>query len=331
MAHALFRDGMAYVGEKPWHGLGRRVQAGTSASAFLQAAGLDWQVELVPASGAKRLPPSKTHPGERWSRYEIQRPPLGDEEMPVALGMVGDRYVPLQNTEAFAFFDPLLQQGWASLETAGALYDGEVVWVQVRLRDDMEVQEGDAIRRYLLLRNRHDGEGAVSIRFSPVRVVCQNTLTFAERSQQAFASVRHSRSIAARLKAVQVDAIRAEVDAFTQRTTRVFRAMADRKLKAEEQLELLDRLCGKRPESPGPGQLTRRQMAERRIFEQERMDPLAGSQTVWGLYNAITWMEDQRARQVKDFESATNRMWFGSGADNKAKAFDALSAFVQGA
>ncbi len=329
MAHALFRERMAYVGEQPWHRLGRQVAAGTSSADFLEAAGLDWKVELVPASGAKRLPPTKTHPGERWTRYQIQRPPLDNEQMPVAFGMVGDRYVPLQNTEAFAFFDPLLEQGWASLETAGALHDGQVVWVQVRLRDNIEVRPGDQIERYLLLRNRHDGEGAVSIRFSPVRVVCKNTLTFAERSQRAFASIRHSRRMGERLMEVQVDAIKAEVEAFTERTKLVFQAMAEQNLAPADQLKLLDKLCGKPPKAPSPEKPTRREMAEKRLAAQKNDDPSAGSETAWGLYNAITWMEDERARQAKDKEAATNRMWFGSGAESKAAAFDEISAFIE--
>ena len=125
MAHALFRDRMAYVGDRPWHRLGTKVPGGTSTADFLGAAGLDWQVSVVPARGAKRGPPTRQHPAGRWNRYEIQREALDREPEPVALGIVSYRYVPLQNRDAFAFFDPLLESGWASLETAGALNDGD--------------------------------------------------------------------------------------------------------------------------------------------------------------------------------------------------------------
>ena len=328
MAHDLFRDTMAYVGEVPWHRLGTEVAPGLTSAQFLAAAGLDWTVSLEKAPGAKLLRPSRTHPGERWSRYVIQREPVGNEPGPVALGMVGDRYVPLLNTEAFAFFDPLLAQQWGALETAGALYDGEVVWVQVRLRDDIEVQCGDKLKRYLLLRNRHDGQGSVSIRFTTVRVVCQNTLTFAERGQKAFASVRHSLSMRDRLETVQVDAIRAEIEAFSARAAKVFKAMVERRLSSSEQLQLLEKLCGKVPKKPDPARPTRREMVDARLSAQKECDPLAGSTTAWGLYNAVTWVEDERARGVEDIEAATNRMWFGGGADNKAQAFDEISALA---
>lgn len=327
MSHALFRNCMAYIGEKPWHGLGSKVPLGSSAAEFLRAAGLDWTVGLVPAPGAKPLPPTKTHPEGRWTRYIIQRPALDDETGPVALGMVGDRYVPLQNTEAFAFFDPLLRDGWAQLETAGALFDGEVVWVQVRLREDMPVQDRDVVQRFLLLRNRHDGEGSVSVRFTPVRVVCQNTLTFAERDQRAFASVRHSVGMSEKLRLVEADAIRKEVNAFAERTRKVFTRMTERALTADERADILDRLCGKWPKRLDPDRPTRREEVEVRLDVQPSEDPLAGKETAWALYNAITWVEDQRAKRG-DEEAAVSRIWFGGGADNKAKAFDVLARLV---
>lgn len=60
--------------------------------------------------------------------------------------MASSRYRVLQNRDAFAFFDPLVATAWPSYEAAGALSDGETVWVQARLRDDVLVQPGDPIR-----------------------------------------------------------------------------------------------------------------------------------------------------------------------------------------
>jgi len=323
--HALFKDRMAYVRERPWHGLGTKVACGTSTADFLRAAGLDWKVAVVPARGAKPGPKTKLHPGGRWSRYEIQREAVADEKEPVALGIVSHRYVPLQNQEAFAFFDPLLKDGWASLETAGVLYDGGTVWVQVRLREVMTIGRDDELVRFLLLRNRHDGEGSVSIRFTPIRVVCQNTLTFAERRQQAFANERHTGKLQHRLEKVRVDAIHTQIEAFSARMKTAFEKMVAARLEVPRRLELLDKLCGEVTDKTPPAGPTRRQMVDQRLAVQASCDPLAGNETVWALYNAITWVEDERVRKLKDEEEAVNRMWFGAGADNKAKAFEVLA------
>jgi phage/plasmid-like protein (TIGR03299 family) len=323
MAHNLFRDSMVYVNETPWHQLGRPIDAASSSAEFLRAGGLDWNVGLVPAPGAK-----KDRRG-RWSRLQVMRDAVDDETERVALGMVTSRYEPLQNRDAFAFFDPLIRSGWATYEAAGALGDGETVWVQVRLRDDMEVQKDESIRRYLLLRNRHNGEGSVSIRFTPVRVVCQNTLNWAEKKSPTKANVRHSRSMHERLREVVVDSLKDEIEAFSCRAERVFKTMANKPLETSRRLELLTQLCGKVPENPPPGPLpSRRDMVEKRLREQRDVDPQAGTETIWALYNAITWAEDERARMraCKDADAAINSAWFGSGADNKTAALKVLAS-----
>ena len=322
MAHNLFKDTMVYVGESPWHGLGAKVTRHSSAGEFLTAGNLNWEVRLSAAPGAKKDPKG------RWSRLTILRDPVPGESGPVALGMVSSRYRVLQNRDAFAFFDPLVATGWASYEAAGALGDGETVWVQARLRDDVLVQPGDPIRRYLLLRNRHNGEGAVAIRFTPIRVVCNNTLTMAETRGRAFASVRHSASMAERLEDVSVEALQAEIQTASDRSLRAFRAMVQRRLACAERAALLEELCGKPPVKAPPGNIpARRDLVDQRLAIQAQTDPLAGVDTAWGLYNAITWAEDERARLrgLDDPEAGLNAAWFGAGAEFKLKAFERLA------
>lgn len=250
----------------------------------------------------------------------------------VALGMVSNRYELLQNTDAFAFFDPLIASNWANYEAAGALGDGETVWVQVKLREDMEVQPGEKLKRYLLLRNRHNGEGAVSISFTPVRVVCQNTLSFAEQKSSALANVRHSKSMAGRLLEVQANVLKCEIEAFSARATRVFQAMVKATLTPLETVALLEKLCDAPPKAqPINGLPARRTLVEQRLAEQADKNPLAGKGTAWSLYNAITWAEDERARHraKKDPQAGLNAMWFGSGADHKVEAFNTLSKVAE--
>lgn len=323
MAHALFRDTMAYVGESPWHKLGRQVPRGTSSAEFITAAGLDWDVECVRAQGSKLIGHARDGT-ERWNRYVIRRPPIAPgESEPVVFAVVSDRYRPLQNRDAFGFFDPLLR-GWADLEAAGALHDGEVVWVQVRVRENIEIQRGDSIERFLLLRNRHDGKGGISIRFTPVRVVCQNTLRQAELANQAFATVRHSKNMEERLAEVRHEALREIVETYSERIRSEFATMIGCTLSAKVQDDLLTELYSVRPKKPGEGRVSRRERIERRLEEQPQVDPLAGKGSAWALYNAITWAEDQSAREEEDAEAGLDRMWFGSGAEKKAKAHEAI-------
>jgi hypothetical protein len=45
-----------------------------------------------------------------------------------------------------------------------------------RITSDQEIVPGDSVSKYPLLSNRHDGRGAIHLKFTPVRVVCRNTL-----------------------------------------------------------------------------------------------------------------------------------------------------------
>jgi hypothetical protein len=77
---------------------------------------------------------------DEFSRYEVVRvTTLKTEEKEVLLGVVSRRYKPLQNAEAFKFFDPIIRDKKAFFETAGALGDGERIWVMAKMPEAMVI------------------------------------------------------------------------------------------------------------------------------------------------------------------------------------------------
>jgi phage/plasmid-like protein (TIGR03299 family) len=174
---------MFYVDEVPWHGLGTKLEGPATAQEAISAAKLDWPVIKIPlyAGGdgeRKHRVPDRFAivPAHRWGR----------EDCP-AFGIVGNDYTPLQNHEAFDFFDSIVGEKAAIYHTAGALGDGERIWILARLPTDIHVA-GDAVNKYLLLSNTHDGNNSVQAKFTPIRVVCENTLTMAWDAAQRYAS-----------------------------------------------------------------------------------------------------------------------------------------------
>lgn len=178
MAHELeIRNGkasMMYVGDLPWHGLGTALQKPATATEAIKAAKLDWEVVKTPVYacvGNNRLVPTDS--------FAVVRSDMVDKPECEVLGVVGKDYTPLQNRDAFSFFDPIAGEGAAIYHTAGVLAGGRRVWMLAKLPGETRVIGDDISHKYLLLFNSHDGSGAVGVKFTPVRVVCQNTLTMA--------------------------------------------------------------------------------------------------------------------------------------------------------
>lgn len=334
MGHNLFQDRMAFVGETPWHRLGQRVAPHIGSEAMCEAAGLDWAVTKVPAPGARLDKRNET-----YDRYLICREPVGDEESEVALGMVGPAYQPLQNIEAFKFFEPLLETGFAQFHTAGALGNGERVWVLAKLVDQIVIGHDDKIDRFLLLSNSHDGSGAVSVRFTPIRVVCQNTLNLAVKpGGKPASSIRHTRHMQKHMAKAQAEQLRDVVDRVFREAADLFSRMAIRQLDPGEKYKILGEffpisgsVAGGSALSKGPKRLPERWQRIDSVLRDDAVTPPETAETAWGLYNAITRDEDYRVTREAGSDARLRRVWFGSGQDLKIKALEYFRNYLKAA
>ena len=338
MSHNLNHGNMAYVGEEPWHGLGKRVPANVSADEMIKAAGLDWLVEKRPARGAAMVwarnadlmePGAVVGPQDevKFSRYELVRPPYQGQRHETVLGIVSDRYEPLQNKEAFAFFDPIVDQQRAGFETAGALGDGERIWVMARMPGDIEVARGDTCQKYLLLSNTHTGRGSVIVKFTAIRVVCQNTLMMSLEDGQTAYRVRHSKKMTDRLQEVaKLIAAANEVYATAEKQ---FKVMAAKKLNETAFNQYLNLIFPKTPYQQKKGLEPQRWTHIRQLFRTHDDLQLPGVRgTLWSAYNAITYFEDHKRIDRESAAGRLDRVWFGGGAETKYKALDKAREFM---
>ena len=173
MAHEIeIVDGvanMAYVGEVPWHGLGKRVPGDVSPEQMLKAANLDWTVEKRPMFFSDN----------NGSPVMTKAQALVRSTDSKVLTVVTEKWNPVQNQEAFEFFNDFVHAGDMEMHTAGSLKGGTIVWGMAQIKESFELFGGDKVEGYLLFTNPHQFGRAIDIRFTPVRVVCNNTLTMA--------------------------------------------------------------------------------------------------------------------------------------------------------
>jgi phage/plasmid-like protein (TIGR03299 family) len=183
---------MIYVGETPWHKLGVKLDKPPTTLEAMIAAGMDWEV------GQKSLVTCDGEPVDgALLNYRIS-----DGRH---FGVVGKSTHPIQNRDAFKWFDPFLANGEATIETAGSLFEGKRVWVLAKLsRDPSIIVKGDAVQKYILLANSHDGSTACRMGFVPIRVVCNNTLSLAVGdSASKLVRIRHTKNAVDMLEAIR--------------------------------------------------------------------------------------------------------------------------------
>ena len=176
MAHAIEnvngKDQMAYVGQVPWHGLGVKVPADLTPLQMLEAAGLHWTVSKAPA----------------FAEIASEQVPIGNSALVRSmdnkiLDVVSDDWNPVQNEAAFEFFNEFVSAGDMEMHTAGSLRGGQIVWGLAKIKESFELFKGDRIDSYLLFSNFHKYGFSTDVRFTPIRVVCNNTLTLSLNSK----------------------------------------------------------------------------------------------------------------------------------------------------
>ncbi len=162
------RSNIAYIGEKPWHGLGQELAPGADIITWQRQAGLDWTAVRSPV---------------RYENGEIHtfagKNVLFRSDTGAPLSIVSDDYHEVQPGEIMAFFARLCEIGGFAMETAGALSGGKRIWALARVSDGAEIVARDLVRPYILLATSFDGTMATTAKFTAVRVVCHNTISMA--------------------------------------------------------------------------------------------------------------------------------------------------------
>ena len=308
MAHMIeFRDGkdcMAYAGETPWHGLGKQVPADISPNDMLKAAGLDWKVNAIPAFAEIN-----------GKQVDIGHSALVRDVDNKILDVITNDWVPNQNEKAFEFFNDFVAAGEMEMHTAGSLKDGQLVWALAKVKDAFELFNGDTVESYLLFTNPHKYGWSIDVRFTPIRVVCNNTLTLSLNTQSSkIVKVSHRREFDGDLVKETLGVAKEKLAKYKE----MAEFISTKRFTEENKVEYLERLF------PVLGEAKRKKQSKgpKNILELLHTQPGAelGEGTFWQLYNGVTYYVDHEMGRTDD--NRLNNAWFGAGVKKKQDALD---------
>jgi phage/plasmid-like protein (TIGR03299 family) len=315
---------MFYYGETPWHGLGTHVDRIATSREAIKAAGLDWEVQLgnVSVQFGNRMQQVKGYSG-------VYRKTDG-----AFYGIVGNGYTPVQNKDAFKFFDKIVGEGQAVYHTAGSLFGGRRVWILAKLPYEIALA-GEEIKEYIVLTTTHDGSGALEIWKTKVRVVCNNTLQMASADALTKFYARHTRRVGS------MDQL--------EKAREVLGVMAQESVTWKAQAEYLTQTALPAPKQPlllanafgTTGAIKSRDVVDfdeistRTKNEMDMVRTLVRNGrgqdnpkiqgTKWQWYNAVSeYVDHYKNSKDKSPDGRLNSLWFGTGALIKQRAWDYL-------
>lgn len=310
MAHNVeFVDGkaqMAYVGKVPWHGLGTKVNDDLSPHEMMVAAGCDWKVRELSTFAEMTIDGKK-------KRVKTGQKALVRETDGRVLTTVGKNWHPVQNEQAFEFFKEFVDQGQMKMHTAGSLRNGEIIWALAKIEDDFELFKGDRVESYMLFSNPHQYGQTVNVRFTPIRVVCNNTLTLSlKQKSDGSVSLNHR-------KAFDPDMVK-EMLGIAKFKMSQYREMAEFLGKSRTTEDTLKEYFGDLlGTSKKDGDLSRTaKRAMEVVQEQPGAEFAEGSW--WSAFNAVTYMTDHELGRSQD--TRIQSAWYGANRKLKTRALE---------
>lgn len=303
MAHEV--ETLAWTGEEPWHGLGKRVPGNLAPSEILHEADLDWDVNKFPVYADVN--------GKRLSTGKQALVRSKDDSI---LDIVSDDWNPVQNYEALDFFTKWVAAGDMTMEVAGSLMNGKLVFATARIKDSFEVVAGDTVESFLLFSNPHMYGRSIDVRTTQVRTVCKNTLNMAlSGSSKRMVKVNHRRVFDANEVKMALGFAHENMNIYKEKAQfLVSKTIDDNIVK-----DYLSTLFPATDRQASNDNMSLRARVVRGALETQPGAEF-GEGTFWQLFNAVTACVDHQFGRNND--TRMNSAWFGAGAELKVKALD---------
>ena len=310
MSHALeMVNGeaqMAYVDELPWHGLGVKVSNDLTPIQMLKAAGLDWQVnpvELFAEVGGKKF---------KTGHSALMR--SNDNRV---LDVITDDWNPCQNTEAFEFFNDFVGAGEMEMHTAGSLKNGKIIWALAKVKDSFELFGGkDKVDAYLHFTNPHSYGQSIDVRFTPIRVVCNNTLTLSlGMKSKNSVKISHRREFDADTVKEALGVAKHKLSSYKE----MAQHLSTKRFTNETVVEYFQRVFPMLTKREDNTELSKSANLAMDVIDTQPGAEF-GAGTWWAAFNTVTYMTDHLIGRSAD--SRLTSAWYGANKNLKIRALE---------
>jgi phage/plasmid-like protein (TIGR03299 family) len=296
---------MAYAGDTPWHGLGTQVSDDITTDGMMEAAGLDWSVTKQPMYYMDDLGEMGEVPG----KSALVR--SSDNKV---MDIVGQDWNPVQNAEAFDFFREFVDAGDMKMHTAGSLKDGKMVWALAKVNDGFTIktdQGEDSVESYLLFSNPHQYGKSIDVRFTPIRVVCNNTLTLSlNQNVDQYVRVGHQRPFNAEDAMTTLGVAQQKMETYKEAAE----YLCQKSYTTDQMLDYFNQVF------PSASDRDSNKSREAQEVMHTQAGANLGEGTFWQLFNTVTYMTDHTLGRNADTRLQSS--WYGQNQNVKKKALE---------
>lgn len=300
---------MAYVGVKPWHGLGQELPDNQTIEQWKVAAGMDWEVQKAVVSFMPN--------GNDSVKLFPEKNVLYRSDTLEPLSTVGNKYKIVQPSEVLEFFRDLTYMNGMRLSTAGTLFGGRRFWALAEVGESFKIGGEDEVKGNLLLTTSVDGTLATTAKFVSTRVVCNNTLSWALKEDGQMVKVSHRSEF-------DPESVKIDMNIYDESWTKF---MSNVRMLSETAIS--DKLANQfftEMSSNAKGEVSRLKVERLDNFYRNGQGADMSKGSAWGLLNAVTEMYTHGTNQTKGDNS--NKFWSGyngTWSNEKTKAYQLLT------
>ena len=307
---------MAYAGDLPWHGLGTKVSNDLTPQQMMQKAGVDWKVREV----------------ESFVEFDGKRMATGQKSLiretdGKILTNVGKDWHPCQNETAFEFFNEYVLAGDMEMHTAGSLKGGQYVWALAKVKESFDLFGGDQVDSYMLFSNPHVYGKSIDVRFTPIRVVCNNTLTFAlDSASQRAVKVGHRAQFNPDMVKEQLGIAHEKFAKYKE----MAQFLGSKRFSVESLLNYYNEVFPLTSGKDKQEQVTAESISRQAKNAYDVLETQPGAEfaegTWWQAFNSVTYVTDHL--QGRNADNRLHSQWYGQNQLRKIKAAEKAVEFA---